>query len=353
MICGAVDYFIQECQPYLRLSSSGSIPPLLHQETTPRSQKATLLAPAVGPFKGENSSASGDSTGENVTDASPLTKAYMQFINLVSLVTSNENQAKPFCLPTVPVDIDFRSVLGSHMTADRQASNVVQIVYKKPAAIVAVSGADGKGSRKISSLPISLSSFAAKVSVKDLEPSDVACVELSLSNPGSAINRFVFHFCRTRFRVDLWIALLTQNCSGSAHFSSMRVVFSCMMDRVLVICHNLRGNNPSLYPWHKWELYLLLSMKKWYFNSMCSFLLERLDNLQFHMAVKVIRVLAHRCRKGRKCFTFNSFNHLPPLPTFLSCPSRELCEAILHLFRIVCILPLSHTVCRPFCQPLS
>jgi hypothetical protein len=91
-------------------------------------------------------------------------------------------------------------VLGSHLTTDRQASNAVQIVYKKPAAPV-VSGADGKELRKISSLPISLPSFAAKVSVKDLEPSDVAFVELSLSNPGSAISRFVSHLCCIQFHV--------------------------------------------------------------------------------------------------------------------------------------------------------
>ncbi len=141
----------------------------------------------------------------------------MRFIDLVSLVASNEHRSQPCCSSTAPSDIEFRS--GSHLTADRQASNAVQIVHKKPAAPV-VSEADGKGLRKISSLPISLPSFAAKFSVKDLEPSDVAFVELSLSNPGSAIRRFVFHLCVAfNSTFDFLSCFTYANSTGRARFS--------------------------------------------------------------------------------------------------------------------------------------
>jgi hypothetical protein len=197
LICSAVDSFLDACEPFLSSSTSG----LNHLEQTPRSYtpaEASLL---------KQSPASSRNQIENSSDSSPLTKAYMRFAHSLSLASSNFENS--FCASSVPVDLQFRSIAGSNLTSNQQATNCVQIVHMKPdpsqrrlsainyGTISQRNGfeSENKTPRKISSLPISLATFCAKVCVKDLDSSDVAFVELIMYTPDSSTcNRFVFYF---------------------------------------------------------------------------------------------------------------------------------------------------------------
>lgn len=191
LICSALDSFLDACEPFLSSSTSG----LNHLEQTPRSYtpaEASLL---------KQSPASSRNQIENSSDSSPLTKAYMRFAHSLSLASSNFENS--FCASSVPVDLQFRTIAGSNLTSNQQASNCVQIVHMKPdpsqrrPSLQPRSGfeSENKTPRKISSLPISLATFCAKVCVKDLDCSDVAFVELIMYTPDSSTcNRFVFYF---------------------------------------------------------------------------------------------------------------------------------------------------------------
>lgn len=189
-----MDSFLDACEPFLFSSTSG----LNHREQTPRSYtpaEATLL---------KQSPASSRDQIENSSDSSPLTKAYMRFAHSLSLASSSFENS--FCASSVPVDLQFRSIAGSNLTSNQQATNCVQIVLMKPdpsqRRLSAINygqrngfESENKTPRKISSLPISLATFCAKVCVKDLDSSDVAFVELIMyTSDSSTCNRFVFYF---------------------------------------------------------------------------------------------------------------------------------------------------------------
>jgi hypothetical protein len=156
VICGAVDSLIEECRPFM----------------------------------------CGDGI-HNVADCSSLANAFRRYISIMSLTTSNESKKQTLCSSSsAPADIQFQSNAGSYLIADQQASNIVQIVYKKPAPTQAQVEyeAIAKSRRRILSFPIPMASFSAKVCVKDLNHDHVACVELCLSKPGSdASSRFVLN----------------------------------------------------------------------------------------------------------------------------------------------------------------
>lgn len=189
VVCGALDSFIEACRPFL----SGSNHLIGDQERTPRSPASTRV-----PFIDFCSAKTDDMNCEDPVE-SPITKNYMRFVNSVSMVASKDLATKSFCSSLVPADIQFRSTSNSQLTADQQASNIVQIVYKQSpmnfdphsASVSSIATI-----RKISSHPILLASFSAVVRVKDLNPSVVACVDLSLFKPGSKNrSRFVFKCC--------------------------------------------------------------------------------------------------------------------------------------------------------------
>ena len=165
-------------------------------ETAPQLQKAAVPTLALGPLKDQNATASVDIDIESLAEDSPLTSAFLRFADLASLIIPHEYPATLICSSTTGANLDFRPTPGSHLTIQRQAPNILQIVYNQPAATSTVAKAS---CRKISSLPIALASFFAKVSVKDLEPNHVACVELSLTNPGCVTNRFVVCTIRLHF----------------------------------------------------------------------------------------------------------------------------------------------------------
>jgi hypothetical protein len=201
VVCSATDSFIEECRPFMSPSASYVIG---DREQTPRPLTETQ-GPSVDVHAAKNSPTSSPHLIENAAKSSPLTKSFLRFIDSLSIVTSNDRHKKSFCSSSTPAEFQFRPTAGSLLTADQQASNIVQIVHKKPS-----SGNSGAGGgyipphmigdlnvtdkvRKISSLPISSASFSAIVRVKDVDSSVVACVELSLSKPGSKIpNRFLF-----------------------------------------------------------------------------------------------------------------------------------------------------------------
>jgi hypothetical protein len=195
LICSAVNSFLDACEPFLSSSTSG----LNLQEQTPRSCTA-----AEGSLLKQFPASSGNQI-ENSSDLSPLTKAYMRFAHSMCLASSNFENS--FCASTVPVDLQFRSIVGSKLASDQHASNSVQIVLKPdPKTGVSPPSFGGFGSnsgfesgnktpRKISSLPISLATFSARICVKDLDFNDVAFVELIIYTPDSnTSNRFVFYF---------------------------------------------------------------------------------------------------------------------------------------------------------------
>jgi hypothetical protein len=193
VVCGALDSFIEACRPFL----SGSNHLIGDQERTPRSP-ASSRVPFVDFCSAKNLSASDDMICEDPAE-SPITKNYMRFVNSVSMVASKDLATKSFCSSLVPADIQFRSTSNSQLTADQQASNIVQIVYKKSPTNFDPHSASVSSIakiRKVSSHPILLASFSAVVRVKDLNPSVVACVDLSLFKPGSKNrSRFVFKCC--------------------------------------------------------------------------------------------------------------------------------------------------------------
>lgn len=195
LICSAVNSFLDACEPFLSSSTSG----LNLQEQTPRSSTA-----AEGTLLKQFPASSGNQI-ETSSDLSPLTKAYMRFAHSMCLASSNFENS--FCASTVPVDLQFRSIVGSKLASDQHASNSVQIVLKPdPKTCVSPPSFGGFGSnsgfesgnktpRKISSLPISLATFSARICVKDLDFNDVAFVELIIYTPDSnTSNRFVFYF---------------------------------------------------------------------------------------------------------------------------------------------------------------
>ena len=192
MVCSATDSFIEECRPVMSPAASYVIG---DREQTPRPLTETQGPPVD--FHGAQNSPTFQSI-ENAAKSSPLTKSFLRFIDSISIVTSSDRHKKSFCSSSAPADFQFRSSAGSLLTADQQASNIVQIVHKKPSP--GNSGAGGGYAvgdldkvRKISSLPISSASFSAIVRVKDVDAGVVACVELSLSKPGSKTkNRFLF-----------------------------------------------------------------------------------------------------------------------------------------------------------------
>ncbi len=179
LVCGAVDVFIDACQPCLSQSPLGSI----HRENTPRSS-------SVGSSSiSKQFSASSFNLFDDSSVCSPLSRAYMTFAHLLSLASSNcEKKISP---SSVPAHLMFPSTENCSLASDQQASNCVQIIYRKSAvaelraADTAESRTPSKVSRKIYSHPISLASFCAKFCVKDLSASDVACVELVMHAPGS------------------------------------------------------------------------------------------------------------------------------------------------------------------------
>ncbi len=197
MVCSATDSFIEECRPFMSPAASYVIG---DREQTPRPLTETQ-GPSVDFHAAQNSPTSSPHPIENAAKSSPLTKSFLSFIDSISIVTSSDRHKKSFCSSSAPADFQFRSSAGSLLTADQQASNIVQIVHKKPSP--GNSGAGGAYAvgdlnvmdkvRKISSLPISSASFSAIVRVKDVDTGVVACVELSLSKPGSkTTNRFLF-----------------------------------------------------------------------------------------------------------------------------------------------------------------
>jgi hypothetical protein len=228
LISRAVDIFIAACQPYLLLSSPGNSHQVLHEEQMPGLSSATQCSTS-------NLFPTPDFHIENASDSAPLSAAYTSLVNVLSLALSNCQN--PLFPPTVPAEIQFQSSESSCLVSDQQTPNCVQIVYRKPAlhpVNLAASPAVAKVSRKISSLPISLVTFCAKVCVKDLNASDVACVELIMYTPGSHSSaRYVsiqkFHLLSAFF----YTSLPYLNFSEHVHFSCMLPAFCCVMEFVL------------------------------------------------------------------------------------------------------------------------
>jgi hypothetical protein len=141
---------------------------------------------------------------QNAADCSSLGNSFRRFNSIMSLATSHESEkSRSSSSSSAPADIRFQSNSGSYLIADQQASNIVQIVYKKPLPAQVQTGgfeAIAKDSRRISSFPIQMASFSLNICVKDLNHNDVACVELCLSKPGSsASNRFVLNLYFVQF----------------------------------------------------------------------------------------------------------------------------------------------------------